>query len=453
MYCSKCGNELKEDDLFCNKCGNKIISENNKNKTGNKKVEKNKCKIIIVGIAIIVIISIVLGIFFYNKQNDNKIQEIPDNVEETQLEDSYNEEDVTMNADNIENNFSNDIIKDRVENSYFRLIDYINSYNISVASKNQDRKVLALPKSGRIFALYNKQNKQIQYMQYYGGPIAGTEIIWIDVEGDAESSVLEGHYGEKVMKPDIIRAINVYGNVIDRTSENVYFLTNGAIIQTINNPDSISTEERKSFDKYILKEYKWSVDSNNTINIEEVSKKSTSIEKSISKDLVLPDINNVENLQKNVVGHNVKGTSNVTINPKTIIEDINNFKSIFSKEFSDEKIKFDLAVRYNTEKDFYFYHFIFYNYSGKPDNFIDNSYNYIKMYQNKTGNSASEYITSFNTEDSSWKETPPMVKYYKIIVKHDYSDITDKAVWINSDDISWLKESIDNFNKGRLSEY
>lgn len=28
MYCSKCGNELKEDVLFCNKCGNKIENSN-----------------------------------------------------------------------------------------------------------------------------------------------------------------------------------------------------------------------------------------------------------------------------------------------------------------------------------------------------------------------------------------------------------------------------------------
>lgn len=31
MYCNKCGNELKEDDLFCNKCGNKIEQESDTN--------------------------------------------------------------------------------------------------------------------------------------------------------------------------------------------------------------------------------------------------------------------------------------------------------------------------------------------------------------------------------------------------------------------------------------
>ena len=32
MYCSKCGNELKDDMKFCNKCGNKV---DNKIETNN----------------------------------------------------------------------------------------------------------------------------------------------------------------------------------------------------------------------------------------------------------------------------------------------------------------------------------------------------------------------------------------------------------------------------------
>ena len=31
MYCRKCGNELKEDDIFCNKCGTKVINVNTQN--------------------------------------------------------------------------------------------------------------------------------------------------------------------------------------------------------------------------------------------------------------------------------------------------------------------------------------------------------------------------------------------------------------------------------------
>ena len=33
MYCRKCGNELKEDDMFCNKCGSKVEITNRNNET------------------------------------------------------------------------------------------------------------------------------------------------------------------------------------------------------------------------------------------------------------------------------------------------------------------------------------------------------------------------------------------------------------------------------------
>ena len=31
MFCSKCGNELKENDIFCNKCGEKVVKEQQNN--------------------------------------------------------------------------------------------------------------------------------------------------------------------------------------------------------------------------------------------------------------------------------------------------------------------------------------------------------------------------------------------------------------------------------------
>ncbi|MBP3800655.1 MAG: zinc ribbon domain-containing protein [Clostridia bacterium] len=42
MYCRKCGNELKEDDLFCNKCGNKVevIDENLKQEEKSNNIKK-----------------------------------------------------------------------------------------------------------------------------------------------------------------------------------------------------------------------------------------------------------------------------------------------------------------------------------------------------------------------------------------------------------------------------
>ena len=32
MYCTKCGNKLKEDALFCPKCGSRVVKQNNINK-------------------------------------------------------------------------------------------------------------------------------------------------------------------------------------------------------------------------------------------------------------------------------------------------------------------------------------------------------------------------------------------------------------------------------------
>lgn len=42
-YCSNCGNELKEEDVFCSKCGNKNKTENTVN-TSSDNTPKKKCK-------------------------------------------------------------------------------------------------------------------------------------------------------------------------------------------------------------------------------------------------------------------------------------------------------------------------------------------------------------------------------------------------------------------------
>ncbi len=60
MNCKKCGNEIKEGEMFCSKCGAKIKQE--KNKKSNK-------KIIIISIAIVVLIAIAIGIILYFNQN------------------------------------------------------------------------------------------------------------------------------------------------------------------------------------------------------------------------------------------------------------------------------------------------------------------------------------------------------------------------------------------------
>ncbi len=87
MYCQKCGNEIKDNQVFCGVCGAKIsdiqpndVSTNNMNipdgmsnvnlnPTKNKK--KNGKKMIIPIVAVAVVISMVVGIFtFLNKKDD-----------------------------------------------------------------------------------------------------------------------------------------------------------------------------------------------------------------------------------------------------------------------------------------------------------------------------------------------------------------------------------------------
>ena len=91
MKCSKCGNELKEDDLFCTKCGKKVelqVEENKKEKTLNnnkdKKQSQKKWKKI-VPILIIVLIIIAIGIFWF-KRNDNESLQGNTSVTNTDVE-------------------------------------------------------------------------------------------------------------------------------------------------------------------------------------------------------------------------------------------------------------------------------------------------------------------------------------------------------------------------------
>lgn len=64
MKCSKCGNELKNGDLFCNKCGNKIISkrenENDNNKI-NINIDFKSIFIIIIIIGVLILITKVIA--------------------------------------------------------------------------------------------------------------------------------------------------------------------------------------------------------------------------------------------------------------------------------------------------------------------------------------------------------------------------------------------------------
>lgn len=60
MYCSKCGNEIKDGEEFCSKCGNSLNSRDTKN-VSNKKIQR----IVIATIAIIIATGIAIASISY----------------------------------------------------------------------------------------------------------------------------------------------------------------------------------------------------------------------------------------------------------------------------------------------------------------------------------------------------------------------------------------------------
>lgn len=93
MFCNKCGNELKEDDVFCNKCGASVTET-----TENEGVKKKKTKIIIV-VSVVICVIAVLGIcvygYFYTKNKEsNNI-----NKDETVKTNSANLENTTVKSE------------------------------------------------------------------------------------------------------------------------------------------------------------------------------------------------------------------------------------------------------------------------------------------------------------------------------------------------------------------
>ena len=68
QYCKKCGNELKDNDLFCNKCGTKIKIINSYNKPKLKEWQK-------ILIAIVVILLVVMGIAKFSDWSDKRAVE------------------------------------------------------------------------------------------------------------------------------------------------------------------------------------------------------------------------------------------------------------------------------------------------------------------------------------------------------------------------------------------
>lgn len=125
MFCNKCGNEIKEEELFCSKCGNKIIREetndsgekitntDSKEKTEEKVVNKDEVKkvdkklvILCTIIVLCIIVCIALFALVLGKRNLNKMQQtgtgeqIANNTEELSFSNMKVEDDnLKLNED------------------------------------------------------------------------------------------------------------------------------------------------------------------------------------------------------------------------------------------------------------------------------------------------------------------------------------------------------------------
>ena len=80
MKCRKCGNELKDRDLFCGKCGNRIILKKENGSDNNKKKKKNKIILIIITISILIFGITISMLCFKNNNVENEVIAIIKNL-------------------------------------------------------------------------------------------------------------------------------------------------------------------------------------------------------------------------------------------------------------------------------------------------------------------------------------------------------------------------------------
>lgn len=70
MYCSNCGNEIKENELYCSKCGEKAVNVIKSEQGDKKKPIKIKFSYCIIGIIIVLVI---IGAIIANVSGSNSI--------------------------------------------------------------------------------------------------------------------------------------------------------------------------------------------------------------------------------------------------------------------------------------------------------------------------------------------------------------------------------------------
>lgn len=73
MFCTKCGNEIKEGEQFCTNCGTKIGEEDAMNQEVTTETKKKKSPILIIGIVAVIAVVAVISVFAVNKHHEKEI--------------------------------------------------------------------------------------------------------------------------------------------------------------------------------------------------------------------------------------------------------------------------------------------------------------------------------------------------------------------------------------------
>ena len=79
MFCTKCGSEIKEGDLYCTNCGKKIKERNQNN--GKRKLKKwQKISIVFFILIILIILAIIIIFLYKNKKNSDNSQVLSNSI-------------------------------------------------------------------------------------------------------------------------------------------------------------------------------------------------------------------------------------------------------------------------------------------------------------------------------------------------------------------------------------
>lgn len=89
MFCSKCGNEIKENERFCSKCGNQIesnIEQVTNNQGNNSNLSNTTKKTIITVSCVVILLAIIAGVVMNVAFNSNGVIQTASSLENTSKE-------------------------------------------------------------------------------------------------------------------------------------------------------------------------------------------------------------------------------------------------------------------------------------------------------------------------------------------------------------------------------